>query len=48
MNEAETRAEHIDHALKAAAWGVVEGNKILPPKKAGGHLTSRSLFSISP
>ena len=28
MNEAETRAEHIDPALKAAGWGVVEGNKI--------------------
>ena len=24
MNEAETRAEHIDPALKAAGWGVVE------------------------
>ena len=23
MNEAETRAEHIDPALKAAGWGVV-------------------------
>ena len=29
MNEAETRAEHIDLALKAAGWGVVEGSKIL-------------------
>ena len=29
MNEAETRAEHIDPALKAAGWGVVEGSKIL-------------------
>ena len=29
MNEAETRAEHIDPALKAAGWGVVEGCKIL-------------------
>jgi len=25
MNEAETRAEYIDPALKAAGWGVVEG-----------------------
>ncbi|MCW5787311.1 MAG: hypothetical protein KIT49_07430 [Nitrospira sp.] len=24
MNEAETRAEHIDPALKAAGWGVVK------------------------
>ncbi|MGF1547564.1 MAG: EcoAI/FtnUII family type I restriction enzme subunit R [Thiotrichales bacterium] len=29
MNEAETRAEHIDPALQAAGWGVVEGSKIL-------------------
>jgi type I restriction enzyme R subunit len=28
MNEAETRAEYIDPALKAAGWGVVEGSKI--------------------
>jgi type I restriction enzyme R subunit len=28
MNEAETRAEHIDPALKAAGWGVVEGSKV--------------------
>ena len=27
MNEAETRAEHIDPALQAAGWGVVEGEK---------------------
>ena len=29
MNEAETRAEHVDPALRAAGWGVVEGSKIL-------------------
>jgi predicted type IV restriction endonuclease len=29
MNEAETRAEHIDPALKDAGWGVVEGSKVL-------------------
>ena len=28
MNEAETRAEHVDPALKAAGWGVVEGSRI--------------------
>jgi type I restriction enzyme R subunit len=28
MNEAETRAEHIDAARKAAGWGVVEGSRI--------------------
>ena len=29
MNEAETRAEHIDPALAAAGWGVTEGSRIL-------------------
>ena len=29
MNEAETRAEHIDPALKAAGWGVAPGSRIL-------------------
>ena len=29
MNESETRAEHIDPALKAAGWGVVDGSRIL-------------------
>lgn len=33
MNEAETRAEHIDPALKAAGWGVVEGSKVLREHK---------------
>jgi type I restriction enzyme, R subunit len=28
MNEAETRAEHIDPALKEAGWGVVDGSRI--------------------
>jgi type I restriction enzyme R subunit len=42
MNEAETRAEHIDPALKAASWGVVEGSKILreypiTPGRIEGH-----------
>ncbi len=29
LNEAETRAEHIDPALKAAGWGVVEGSRVM-------------------
>jgi len=29
VNEAETRAEHIDPALKAAGWGVLEGSRVL-------------------
>ena len=41
MNEAETRAEHIDPALKAAGWGVVAGSRIRHeypnhPGQAGG------------
>jgi type I restriction enzyme R subunit len=28
LNEAETRAEYIDPALKAAGWGVVEGSRV--------------------
>src|SRR3989339_985604 len=42
MNEAETRAEHIDPALKAAGWGVAEGSRILreypiTPGRIEGH-----------
>jgi type I restriction enzyme, R subunit len=42
MNEAETRAEHIDPALKAAGWGVVEGSKnlreyLITPGRIEGH-----------
>jgi type I restriction enzyme R subunit len=44
MNEAETRAEHIDPALKAAGWGVVEGSRIrreypIAPGRIEGHGT---------
>src|ERR1700682_5973768 len=28
MNEAETRSEYIDPALKATGWGVIEGSRI--------------------
>ena len=42
MNEAETRAEHIDPALRAAGWGVAEGSKVLreyhiTPGRIEGH-----------
>lgn len=42
MNEAETRAEHIDPALAAAGWGVVEGSRIhreylIIPGRIEGH-----------
>lgn len=29
MNEADTRAEHVDPALKAAGWSVVGGSRML-------------------
>lgn len=42
MNEAETRAEHIDPPLKAAGWGVIEGSRIrreylITPGRIEGH-----------
>lgn len=42
MNEAETRAEHIDPALVAAGWGVVDGSRIrrefsITPGRLEGH-----------
>ncbi len=42
MNEAETRAEYIDPALKAAGWGVAEGSRIrreyqIAPGRLEGH-----------
>ena len=42
MNEAETRAEHVDPALKQAGWGVVEGSRIqreysITPGRIEGH-----------
>jgi type I restriction enzyme R subunit len=42
MNEAETRAEHIDPALAAAGWGVVEGSRVrreysIAPGRVEGH-----------
>jgi type I restriction enzyme R subunit len=42
MNEAETRAEYIDPALKAAGWGVVEASRIrreypISPGRIEGH-----------
>ncbi len=42
MNEAETRAEQIDPALKAAGWGVAEGSRVrreyaIAPGRIEGH-----------
>ena len=41
MNEAETRAEHIDPALKAAGWGVVDGSRIRREVIAPGRLQGK-------
>jgi hypothetical protein len=43
MNEAETRAEHINPVLAAAGWGVVEGSRIRRgyPNAQGANPTSR-------
>lgn len=41
MNEAETRAEHIDPALKAAGWGVVGGSRIRREVMAPGRLQGK-------
>ncbi|GAB6039262.1 DEAD/DEAH box helicase family protein [Fundidesulfovibrio butyratiphilus] len=38
LNEAETRAELIDPALKAAGWGVVEGSRVRREKITNGRL----------
>ncbi len=38
MNEAETRAELIDPALKAAGWGVVEGSRVRREEITRGRL----------
>ena len=41
MNEAETRAELIDPALKAAGWGVVEGSRVRREEITKGRLEGR-------
>ncbi len=41
MNEAETRAELIDPALREAGWGVVEGSRIRREMIAPGRLTGK-------
>ena len=51
MNEAETRAEHIDLALAAVGWGVVEGSRvrreyqISPGRIEGGGRHGRPLIA---
>src|SRR5947207_1243684 len=42
MNEAETRAEHVDPALAAAGWGRIDGSRIrreyqITPGRLDGH-----------
>jgi type I restriction enzyme, R subunit len=43
MNEAETRAELIDPALKAAGWGVVEASRVRREVITLGHLQGASV-----
>ena len=38
MNEAETRANLINPALKAAGWGVIEGSRVRPEVIAPGRI----------
>lgn len=38
LNEAETRAELIDPALKAAGWGIIEGSRVRREKITNGRL----------
>ena len=45
MNEAETRAEQIDPAIKAAGWGVVEGSKV-SRKFSNTHENQRNLGKL--
>ena len=51
MNEAETRAEHIDPALKAAGWGVVEGSRMtkneFSPTKVRAARTKNTLETLA-
>ncbi len=42
MNEAETRAELIDPALKAAGWGVIEASRVRREVVAAHHLQAAS------
>ncbi|MCX5757806.1 MAG: restriction endonuclease subunit R, partial [Candidatus Hydrogenedentes bacterium] len=41
MNEAETRAEYVDPALKAAGWGVVEGSRVRREMITPGRIMGR-------
>ena len=47
MNEAETRAELIDPALKAAGWGVVEGSRVRREKITLGRLRARQAWQAA-
>jgi hypothetical protein len=48
MNEAGTRAEHIDPALKAAGWGVIEGSRFGRDYPGKTHLSAQNFhFPIS-
>lgn len=42
MNEAQTRTDHIDPALRAAGWGVVEGEPTLAEQRISVRRLSES------
>ena len=48
MNEAETRAELIDPALKEAGWGVVDGSRVRREVIALGRLIGGAAGRILP
>ena len=53
MNESETRAEHIDPALKAAGWGVVEASPMrreyrIAPGRMSASARARALSRSAP
>ena len=47
MNEAETRAELIYPALKAAGWGEVEGSRVRRDPSTGSQETAFFSFKIN-
>lgn len=48
MNEAETRAELIDPAIRAAGWGVVEGSRVRPRRDYIGAVAGRGRAGAAP
>jgi len=45
VNKAQTRAERIDSALKAAGWGVVDGSRVQREVIAPGRLLGAGKYA---